>query len=179
MSRNRFQLRLVPAAFLLLLAGLIPSAVWAQIDTGGVTGLATDSSGSIVPGAKITLTNQATNVVSQTVSTGSGTYSLTGIRPGTYTLRAVSPGFQTFVQTGLEIHIQHTLTADIACCTGPGHRTGYCDFSCSFATGGECSGRPDHHRRSFERPSSEWHATGPRCLNSLLERQQLRREAHR
>lgn len=114
MSRNRFQLHLVSTALFLLLTAVVPGDIWAQIDTGGVTGTAMDSSGSIVPGARITLTNQATNVVSQTVSTGSGTYSLTGIRPGTYTLRAVSPGFQTFVQTGLEVHIQHTLTADIA-----------------------------------------------------------------
>lgn len=114
MLRNRFRINLAFAGLLLLFAAVRPNVVLGQIDTGGVTGTVTDPSGAVVPGAKITLTNQATNVVSQTISTPAGTYALTGIQPGTYTLRAVAPGFQTFVQTGLEVHIQHTLTTDIA-----------------------------------------------------------------
>ena len=80
----------------------------AQIDTGGITGTATDSSGAIVAGATITLTNDATGVVLSTKSTSSGTYSLNAIRPGTYTLRGEASGFQAFVDKGLEVHLQST-----------------------------------------------------------------------
>jgi hypothetical protein len=85
----------------------------AQIDTGGITGTAADSSGAIVPNATITLTNDATGVVLSTKSTSSGTYSLTAIRPGTYTLRGEAAGFQVFIDKGLEVHLQSTLTVDI------------------------------------------------------------------
>jgi hypothetical protein len=105
--------RMSVALLALLLAALIPTAVQGQIDTGGVTGTVTDLSRAVIPGAKITLTKQATNVVIETVSTSAGTYSLTGIQPGTYTLRAVAPGFQTFVEAGLEVHIQNTLTVNV------------------------------------------------------------------
>ncbi len=90
----------------------------AQIDTGGITGTVTDSSGAIVPGATITLTNDATGVILSTKSTSTGTYSLTAIRPGTYTLRGEAPGFEAFVDNGLQVHLQSTLTIDIPFTTG-------------------------------------------------------------
>ena len=85
----------------------------AQIDTGGITGTATDPAGATVSGATITLTNDATGVTLSTRSTSSGTYSLNAVRPGTYTLRAEAPGFQTFVDNGLQVHVQSTLTVDV------------------------------------------------------------------
>jgi len=114
MFRNRFRISLALAAFHLLLAALIPSALWGQIDRGSVTGTVSDPSGAIISGATITLTNQATGVVSRAASTSTGTYSLSGIAPGTYTLRATSPGFQTFVEQGLEVHLQQTLTLNVS-----------------------------------------------------------------
>jgi hypothetical protein len=90
----------------------------AQIDTGGITGTVTDKSGAIVPSATITLTNDATGVVLSTKSTSTGTYSLNAIRPGTYTLRGEVAGFQTFIDNGLEVHLQSTLTVDIAFTAG-------------------------------------------------------------
>src|SRR5271170_5818145 len=90
----------------------------AQIDTGGITGTATDTSGAIVPGATITLTNDATGVILSTKSTSTGTYSISAIRPGTYTLRGEAAGFETFIDKGLEVHLQSTLTIDIPFTTG-------------------------------------------------------------
>jgi hypothetical protein len=102
---------LLASMFCLIVLGVHPLS--AQIDTGGITGTATDSTGAIVAGATITLTNDATGVVLSTKSTSSGTYSLNAIRPGTYTLRGEASGFQTFVDKGLEVHLQSTLTVDI------------------------------------------------------------------
>ena len=90
----------------------------AQIDTGGITGTVMDRSGAVVPGATITLTNDATGVVSSTQSTSTGTYSLNAIRPGTYTLRGEARGFQAFVDKGLEVHLQSTLTIDVPLAPG-------------------------------------------------------------
>src|SRR5215472_14051889 len=103
---------------LLAVALLLPVSLLAQVDTGGVTGTVTDPTGAIVPGAKITLTNNATSVAETTVSTATGTYSFSGMRPATYTLRAEQHGFQAFVSKGLEIHVQQIATVDISLSAG-------------------------------------------------------------
>ncbi len=108
------------AYFLLLLIFSISLSkpAQAQLDTGGITGTVTDPAGAVVPGAKVTLTNEATGVSVQTTSTSTGTYSLNEIRPGTYTLQAEAPGFQRFVDKGIEVHVQQTPTVDVKLVTG-------------------------------------------------------------
>ena len=110
----------VPLWILLLFSVAIlgNQAAVAQLDTGGITGTVTDPAGAVVPGAKITLTNNGTAVSTVTNSTATGTYSLNEIRPGTYTLQAEAPGFQRFADKGVEVHVQQTLTVDIRFATG-------------------------------------------------------------
>src|SRR6185437_10449684 len=100
-------------AIWLAVVTLLPVGLFAQVDTGGVTGTVTDPTGAVVPGVKVTLTNNATSVAETTQSTATGTYSFSGMRPATYTLRAEQRGFQTFIDKGLEIHVQQTATIDI------------------------------------------------------------------
>src|SRR5579883_2419115 len=83
---------------------LVGASAYAQLDTGGITGTVTDPSGAVVPGAKITLTNEATGFAVLATSTSTGTYSLNAIRPGVYTLQAEAPGFQRFLARGVEVH---------------------------------------------------------------------------
>jgi hypothetical protein len=62
--------------------------IWSQI--AGLRGLVTDPSGSIVPGAEVTLTGPAGSPQS-TVTRTDGTYSFSGLRPGDYIVRASAP----------------------------------------------------------------------------------------
>jgi hypothetical protein len=101
------------ALVLLSLLLCVPEISLAQINTGGITGTVKDTTGAVVSGAKITLTNDATGIVTSTESTSTGTYSLGGVMPGTYTLRGSATGFQEFVDKGLEVHVQQTLTVDL------------------------------------------------------------------
>jgi Carboxypeptidase regulatory-like domain/TonB dependent receptor-like, beta-barrel len=101
------------AALLLLIAVFFQTPLFAQIDTGGVTGTITDPTGAVVPGATVTLTNTGTNISQQMRSTSTGTYSFTGVRPGTYMLRAEATGFRTVINRGVQIHVQQTLTVDV------------------------------------------------------------------
>ncbi len=94
------------------------SGILAQIATGGITGTVHDQTGAVVPNAKITLTNDSTGVTNSTVSTSTGTYSLTGVMPGSYTLQGEANGFQTFVESGLQVHVQATLTVDMPLVAG-------------------------------------------------------------
>lgn len=101
-------------ALFALLVGMVTSIpLAAQVDTGGVTGTVTDSTGAVIPSAQISLTSQTTGVVLKTQSTSTGTYSFSGVRADTYTLKSDAKGFRAFVAKGVEVHIQNTLTIDV------------------------------------------------------------------
>ena len=102
----------------ILIATFTPGRILAQIDTGGITGTVHDPTGAVIPNASITLTNEATGVVTTTVSTSTGTYSLSGIRPGAYTIQGEASGFETFVEKDLQIHVQAVLTVDMPLAAG-------------------------------------------------------------
>lgn len=94
-------------------ASLSPTAR-SQTAAGGVAGTVKDPSGATVRDVVLTLTNDATNVVQTTRSTSSGTYVLEGVPVGTYTLKADAHGFKAYVLTGIQVHVQSIVTADIA-----------------------------------------------------------------
>ena len=66
----------------------------AQVDRGSVAGTVTDSSGAIVPGAAITLTNVATDQSTKLTTDASGNYVANLLHIGTYRLTAEKQGFQ-------------------------------------------------------------------------------------
>ncbi|WP_263366306.1 carboxypeptidase-like regulatory domain-containing protein [Edaphobacter bradus] len=107
--------KIIPACIflLLLVTGFVPVALYAQVDTGGVTGTVTDPTGAAVPGAQITLTNPSTGISLTAQSTATGSYTVSGVRTGTYVLKAEAPGFRTFTVIGVEVHIQNILTIDV------------------------------------------------------------------
>lgn len=96
-----------------LLLGLVSTSLWSQTTMGGVAGTVKDSTGAVVKGAQITLTNEATQVVQATQSTSAGTYIFEAVPVGTYTLKADAPGFKTYVDTGIQVHLQNIVTADV------------------------------------------------------------------
>src|ERR1700684_3840987 len=98
--------------------GLFSGLLHAQIDTGGVTGTVTDSTGAVVSGAQITLTNVDTGVVQLTQSTSAGNYSFSGVRAGSYTLKIEAQGFKLFISSGVEVHVQNILTLDAQLAAG-------------------------------------------------------------
>src|SRR5438067_343158 len=89
----------VPVSLLLLL--LSCSLVFGQRDLGTITGTVTDPQGAAIANAKVTITNEATGVVSETVTTDTGSYTRPALNPGTYTVSAESPGFQKSEQKGI------------------------------------------------------------------------------
>src|SRR6267378_8400896 len=82
------------AVSLLLLS--YPSGLRAQ-GLSGISGTVTDPSGSVVPGAKVSATNAATGVTTETETSSVGGYTLTDLIPGTYTVRIEKSGFATRV----------------------------------------------------------------------------------
>src|SRR5580693_1003822 len=75
---------------------LYSSALAAQSTyTAQLTGVVTDSSGGVIPGVKLILTDEATSVSTLAVTNADGIYVLTGIRPATYSIRAEAANFGT------------------------------------------------------------------------------------
>jgi hypothetical protein len=73
----------------------------AQSSNAQISGLITDPSGAVVPGAEITAVNSATNVPYAAVSNGSGIYVLQELLPGPYTITVTAQGFGPVKQSGL------------------------------------------------------------------------------
>lgn len=109
--RNVFS-RLLVAGFIILgmLAG---SPAFAQVDMGSLQGTVLDSSGAVIPNAKVSLTSQATNLTVTTKSNASGVYIFTPIRIGQYTVTAEAPGFSKTVQSNLTVNVQQQLVVNL------------------------------------------------------------------
>jgi hypothetical protein len=84
----------------------------AQTFQGGLRGAVKDAQG-VIPGATVTLVNEATNVSRDTVTNESGGYSFPAVDPGTYTVKASVQGFKTFERRGIRIATQTFVTLDI------------------------------------------------------------------
>jgi hypothetical protein len=84
----------------------------------GIRGTITDQSGAVVVGAKITVTNDATNVSTHAVATSSGTYTITDLIPGAYTVKIESPNFATAVLKGVNVEPSRNSSADAVLVAG-------------------------------------------------------------
>src|SRR5437868_13122992 len=82
------------ACLLLLIAGLE-----AQTTTGEITGTVTDSTGAVIPGATITVTDLTTNTRRSVQTNAAGVYSLAAMPSGTYSLRTEMQSFEAQVRS--------------------------------------------------------------------------------
>jgi len=82
---------------------LLLPAVYAQTSSS-ISGTVLDSANALVPGAKVTLTNEANKGTRDAISNGTGFFNFSAVPPGTYTLEIVKAGFETWSVTGIEVH---------------------------------------------------------------------------
>jgi len=78
----------------LLCAILAPCAAYAQVDRATLTGTIKDTVGALVPGATVSITNQATNAVQHQVTTDTGEYLCVSLMPGKYQIDVELSGFK-------------------------------------------------------------------------------------
>ncbi|HTV83679.1 MAG TPA: carboxypeptidase regulatory-like domain-containing protein [Acidobacteriaceae bacterium] len=84
------------------------SAAWGQAGRGAISGLVSDPSGAVIPGASVTLQSDATGVKQGMVTTSGGLYSFISLAPGSYRVRATEKGFQTLVQDHVQVTVDQT-----------------------------------------------------------------------
>lgn len=84
----------VPLGTLLLLC--LATFGWAQTGTGSIQGTVKDSSGAVIPAAKVTVVHLATNRVFTNETTGVGFYLFPSIQIGAYTVTVKAPGMNAW-----------------------------------------------------------------------------------
>ncbi len=108
--------RFQSAALLLGMLGLVgfvaitetPMA-YAQVTTAAIHGIVSDSTGAVVPNAKITALNTATGISTVTTSNRNGFFTITALQIGPYSVVIQAPGFERIELSGIKL----TANADL------------------------------------------------------------------
>src|SRR5262245_36847099 len=97
----RIAVRSILLVTILVIGAAAPG--WAQVTTATLYGIVQDQSGSVIAGALITLTHEATAAVRQTTTDETGEFVFTALPVGAYTLKIEKQGFKGYVRTGIEL----------------------------------------------------------------------------
>jgi hypothetical protein len=102
--------------------GIAPWTVWvflalaapavAQLEQARITGTVRDSSGAVIPRARITMLHEETNVEHAAETNELGTYLSVPLRVGAYRVSASADGFKRAVRGGVMLRIQETVLVD-------------------------------------------------------------------
>jgi len=98
-----------------MLAVLLTTAgvAWAQQGTSELRGKVTDAQGAVLPGVNVTVTNQATGNVRETISGADGSFIASGLVPGTYKVSAGLQGFKKFERAELRLEVGKTTSVEV------------------------------------------------------------------
>ena len=117
-------------ALVLIASLLVPVAAWAlgapepfdgeggQFETATVVGTVKDSSGAVVPSAKVTLTNTQTGVTQERMSDANGSYEFFTVRIGSYVVTAEKDGFSVALVDNVQITVGARQRVDLNMAVG-------------------------------------------------------------
>ena len=86
--------------------------------SAGVKGVVTDSSGALVPGAMIVVTNLDNRARRETATNESGVYQFPLLQPGRYTITARKQGFKQVTRDGVELELNQIAQIDFTMAAG-------------------------------------------------------------
>ena len=110
-STARLAANLALFSYLMLLLSALP--LRGQAVKASLVGAITDSSGAVVPGADITITEVNTNFSRSATTNESGYYVFSNLNPGVYRVEAKLTGFKTAVKDKVEVLVNTTVRADL------------------------------------------------------------------
>jgi hypothetical protein len=79
---------------------------------GQITGLVTDTSGAVVVGASVTVTNPQTGFTQAGATNSSGIYTFPSLLPGGYDVKVEKSGFQTEIRRNVELQVEQVARLD-------------------------------------------------------------------
>ncbi|ABF39643.1 hypothetical protein Acid345_0638 [Candidatus Koribacter versatilis Ellin345] len=104
----------VRQVLLLVLFCLLAVPLFAQFDTGTITGTVTDSSGAAIPSVKVTVTNTGTNVQKTVTTNATGYYVASELPVGNYVVSANSTGFAETKSQSVVLNVGAVVHANLA-----------------------------------------------------------------
>ena len=111
---NRFRF----LSALLLAVAMCAGSIWAQRNEGQILGTIRDSSGGVVVGANVTVTNMATNVARVVVTNAGGEYTSGPLEPGLYSVTAEVKGFKRTVSKDVQLEVGREIRVDLELSAG-------------------------------------------------------------
>ena len=133
----------------------------AQGTTSRLAGQVTDSTGAVLPGVTVTLTNDGTGVSFSTVTTAAGAYVFEALPSGSYTVKFELQGFKTLTSKGNRVAIGQPTSVDAQMAPG--------ELSETVQVTGRDGDRPD---RQFRQPRERGRPEDPRGVPARLRRRQ-------
>ncbi|HYS26743.1 MAG TPA: carboxypeptidase-like regulatory domain-containing protein, partial [Vicinamibacterales bacterium] len=106
-----------PGVGALVIVLLAHGAAWAQA-TAQVSGTVRDSSGGVLPGVTVTVTQTGTGFSRTVVTENGGTYVVPNLPTGPYKLEASLQGFRTYAQTGIVLQVNGNPTINVTLAVG-------------------------------------------------------------
>jgi hypothetical protein len=96
-----------------VMVAVICGSAWAQADRGTLTGTVSDPQGAVIPQARIGLRNMSTGAQYETLTTGTGNYSVAQLPAGSYELTVEVMGFKKYTQQGIAVQVAQTGRLDV------------------------------------------------------------------
>ena len=97
----------------LFLSVLAVALAMSQVSTGAITGTVRDSSGAVMPGAKVTIVQQATSESRESVTNERGEFTAPNLHIGQYSVTVTRDGFKTDVHNGVPLEVDKVLNLSI------------------------------------------------------------------
>src|SRR2546430_952916 len=95
----------------------------AQSERGTIAGTVSDSSGAVIPGARVSVINSATNFTLNTTTAESGTFTAPSLAVGQYIVRVEKEGFKPTALSGITVNASTNVRADITLEIGASQQT--------------------------------------------------------
>jgi len=109
--------------FLIAIAVFLLPIANSQQSSATINGTVRDSSGAVVEGATIALTNLDTTISRNTVSNSAGDYVFIDVQPAPYSLKVTKPGFSTQTQQPVRLSVNQTATLNFTLSVGSTQQT--------------------------------------------------------
>ena len=117
-SAKKIWLKLIHLSVMFTVLCCATQLCFAQLDRGGISGVVTDSAGSVVAGARVTVTNAGMGTQNSTVTTAAGAYTVPQLAAGDYNITVVATGFSTLIRNGITVSVGETATIDVQLTVG-------------------------------------------------------------
>src|SRR3569623_159860 len=98
---------------LFLFVSLICTSLFSLAPTASLVGRVTDSTGAVIPGVAIKVTNLDTNISQASKSNEVGDYTIPFLNPGRYVVEATVQGFHTYKHSEFTLEVGQTQRIDI------------------------------------------------------------------